>query len=52
MAELVDNSMDARLDVTEHTDALLDYKQGRIAVSDDWSGWTRAASLAGIPGKR
>lgn len=38
VAELVDNSIDARLDGTEHIDVLLDYKLGRITVSDDGSG--------------
>lgn len=38
VAELVDNSIDARLDGTEHIDVLLDYKLGSITVSDDGSG--------------
>lgn len=38
VAELVDNSIDARLDGMEHIDVLLDYKLGRITVSDDGSG--------------
>lgn len=38
VAELVDNSIDARLDGTENIDVLLDYKLGRITVSDDGSG--------------
>ena len=38
VAELVDNSIDARLDCTEHIDVLLDYKMRRIIVSDDGSG--------------
>lgn len=38
VAELVDNSIDARLDRTEHIEVCLNYKRGRITVSDDGSG--------------
>ena len=38
VAELVDNSIDARLAGTERIDVHLDYKTGRIIVSDDGSG--------------
>ena len=38
VAELVDNSIDARLDGTENIGVRLDYKLGRITVSDDGSG--------------
>lgn len=38
VAELVDNSIDARLDGTENIWVRLDYKLGRITVSDDGAG--------------
>ena len=38
VAELIDNSIDARLGGTERIDVLLDFKLGRIAVVDDGSG--------------
>ena len=38
VAELVDNSIDARLDCMEHVEVCLDYKMGRITVSDNGSG--------------
>ena len=38
VAELVDNSIDARLDGTEHIDVFLNHKRGYIVVSDDGSG--------------
>ena len=44
VAELVDNSIDARLDGTEHIDVSLNYKRGHITVSDDGSGM----DLAGL----
>ena len=44
VAELVDNSIDARLDYTEHIEVCLDYKLGRITVSDDGSGMNLRSS--------
>ena len=38
VAELIDNSIDARLGGTEHIDVSLDHQLGRITVSDDGSG--------------
>ena len=38
VAELIDNSIDARLDCTECIEVRLDYKLGRITVADDGSG--------------
>ena len=38
VAELIDNSIDARLGGTERIDVCLDFKLGRITVSDNGSG--------------
>ena len=38
VAELIDNSIDARLGGTEYIDVCLDFKLGQITVSDDGSG--------------
>ena len=38
VAELIDNSIDARLNGTEHIEVRLDFKLGHITVSDDGSG--------------
>ena len=38
VAELIDNSIDARLGLTETIDVRLDFRLGQISVSDDGSG--------------
>ena len=42
IAELVDNAIDARIQgATEHVEILLDFKMGKIVVSDDGAGMDR-----------